>query len=315
MKEQFFIVLSSFILTVICGSVFVRVLRKKKIAQPIYEYVEEHKGKKGTPTAGGLFFIIPASLVFLLSNAEKSRSSFVALAIGIAFMLVGFLDDFIKLKSKKNEGLKPYQKIIFQVGIALIFGAYAYFNGITEFRVPFSTESVDFGVYTVFFDAFIFVATTNCVNLTDGIDGLASSVSLVYLLFLSFIIYKSVGGYDEYITLSVSLIGALSGFLVFNKSKASVFMGDTGSLSLGGFISALSILSGNGFYILILGIVFVLTGISVIIQVAYFKLTKKRVFLMAPFHHHLQMKGLSEEKIVYYYSLLTVLTGAVSLIF
>ena len=256
-----------------------------------------------------------------VSRSEYNIAAFNAVkemvleAKGATSSIALFLDDFIKLKSKKNEGLKPYQKIIFQVGIALIFGAYAYFNGITEFRVPFTSESVDFGVYTVFFDAFIFVATTNCVNLTDGIDGLASSVSLVYLLFLSFIIYKSAEVYDEYITLSVSLIGALSGFLVFNKSKASVFMGDTGSLSLGGFISALSILSGNGFYILILGIVFVLTGISVIIQVAYYKLTKKRVFLMAPFHHHLQMKGLSEEKIVYYYSLLTVLTGAVSLIF
>ena len=315
MKILFFMILSSFALTVVSGVLFVKFSRKKKIGQPIYEYVKTHKDKSGTPTAGGLFFVLPATVVFFAFKGFSDNRAVVAVAVGLAFLIVGFTDDFIKIRSGHNEGLKPYQKIIFQTGIAAIFGVFAFRNGITALNLPFTDYRLETGVFSVFLYGFILVATTNCVNLTDGIDGLAASTSLFYFLAISLVIFKMRGSFDDLSALSFSLIGALSGFLVFNTSKASVFMGDTGSLSLGGFIAAVSVFSNNAVYILLFGIAFVFSGVSVIVQVLYYKATKKRVFLMAPFHHHLQMKGLSEGKIVLLYSLITVLTGAVSLIF
>lgn len=315
MKSFFFLVLASFSLTVVSGFLFVRFARKKKIGQPVYEYVKTHKEKNGTPTAGGLFFILPAAIVFFLFRGFSDNRAAVAVTVGLAFLVVGFTDDFIKIRSGHNEGLKPYQKIIFQTGIAIIFGVFAYRNGITVLNLPFSELKLETGIFSVFLYGFILVATTNCVNLTDGIDGLAASVSLFFFLALSLLIFKLQGVFDDLAALSFSLSGALLGFLVFNKSKASVFMGDTGSLSLGGFIAAVSVFSNNAAFIPVLGITFVFSGVSVIVQVLFFKATKKRVFLMAPFHHHLQLKGFSEEKIVFYYSLVTVLTGAISLIF
>ena len=183
--------------------------------------------------------------------------------------------------------------------------------------------SVNLGLWTIPFAAFIFLAITNSVNLTDGLDGLAGGVSTVYLVFIAILIVMESSALragdipDEYqslILLSVCLIGAIAGFLVFNVSRAKVFMGDTGSLSLGGFIGAVSIFSSNSFFIPLFGIMFVFSSISVIIQVAHFKRTKKRVFLMAPLHHHFQLKGYSESKITFVYCLITALMGLLSIL-
>ena len=294
-------------------------MRKKKAGQPILKYVETHKDKSGTPTMGGLFFILSAIITFLIFKNSQTRLSIVALFIGLSYMIVGFLDDAIKIKSKDNLGLKAYQKIFFQLAIAIASGVFVYTNGLTAFYIPFTMRKVEIGIFSVPVVVFIFLAITNSVNLTDGLDGLASNTSVVYLLFLSLLIYlqsimagdnKTVNiEYENLIFLSISLVGALSGFLVFNTNKASIFMGDTGSLSLGGFIGSISIFSSNSFYIPILGIMFVVSCISVIVQVVYFKKTKKRVFLMAPLHHHFQMKGYSEQKISYIYSVITAILG------
>lgn len=315
--------LSSLILTVILGLISIPLLKKIKAGQTVLKYVETHKDKNGTPTMGGLFFIIPSVVVFILSGT-CARMATVALSIGLAFMAVGFIDDFIKVKLKHNEGLNAYQKILFQGAIAIVSGVFVYLNGITVFHIPFIKSSVNLGVFTVPFVALIFIATTNCVNLTDGLDGLAGSVSAVYLIIIAVLIgvqstslgymYLKPEEYESLQFLSVSLVGGILGFLVFNVSKASVFMGDTGSLSLGGFIAAISIFSSNSFFIPIIGIMFVLSGISVIVQVAYYKKTKKRVFLMAPLHHHFQLKGYSESKISYCYALITAVIGALTVI-
>ena len=315
--------LSSLILTVILGLITIPLLKKIKAGQTVLKYVETHKDKNGTPTMGGLFFIIPSVVVFVLSGT-CARMATVALSIGLSFMAVGFIDDFIKVKLKHNEGLKAYQKILFQGAIAIVSGVFAYLNGITVFHIPFTKSNVNLGIFTVPFVALIFIATTNCVNLTDGLDGLAGSVSTIYLIIIAILIgvqstslgymYLKPEEYESLQALSVSLVGGILGFLVFNVSKASVFMGDTGSLSLGGFIAAISIFSSNSFFIPIIGIMFVLSGISVIVQVAYYKKTKKRVFLMAPLHHHFQLKGYSESTISYCYALITAVIGVLTII-
>ena len=309
--------LSSLIFTFILIKIILPILKKKKASQTILHYLEAHKEKNGTPTMGGLFFILPAVIVYFI--LFPLRISIVSVAIGLSFMIVGIIDDFIKIKFKQNEGLKAYQKILFQLSIAILAGCFCFFNQITVYHIPFTKNNVDLGVFTIPFVAIIFIAITNCVNLTDGLDGLAGSVSAVYLLILTILIglqvktlehmYLLVEEYYSLQVLSCCLIGGILGFLIYNVSKAKIFMGDTGSLSLGGFIGSISIFSSNSLFIPLIGIMFVITGISVIVQVIYYKKTKKRIFLMAPLHHHFQLKGKSESKISYAYALITLIVG------
>ena len=323
MKNFLIYTLVSLTASLICGFFAVPALRRIKAGQPVLKYVETHKDKNGTPTMGGLFFIIPSSVVFLLSGGSN-RLAVVAVTIGLAFMAVGFIDDFLKIKRKTNEGLKPYQKMLFLCVIALFAGIFAYVNGLTVFYLPFTVKVFDAGWFTVPLVAVVFIAMTNSVNLTDGLDGLAASVSFTYLVFLIALICaeKNVFGYiylkpEEYDGLcgyAASIAGGLLAFLFFNSSKASVFIGDTGSLSLGGILGAVSVFSSNGLFIPVLGLPFVTSSLSVIIQVLHFKRTGKRVFLMAPLHHHFQMKGYSETKISFAYSLVTGILGALSVI-
>ena len=323
MKTALFALILSLILTYFAGKLFIPVLNKIKANQTVLKYVEVHKEKNGTATMGGLFFILSAALIFFVFGGGQSRLALVSLTIGLAFLVVGFIDDYIKIKFKQNEGLKAYQKIVFQFSIAIVAGLFCYVNGITDFNVPLLNGKLSLGIWAVPVVAVIFIAITNSVNLTDGLDGLAGSVSAVYLLSILIIIaLQSIyvndnvkREYDKIILLCACLIGAILGFLIFNVNKAKVFMGDTGSLSLGGFIGSISIFSSNAFYIAFIGIMFVISSISVIIQVIYYKRTKKRVFLMSPLHHHFQLKGYTESKIAYMYSLVTALMGAICILF
>ncbi|MBO4251900.1 MAG: phospho-N-acetylmuramoyl-pentapeptide-transferase [Clostridia bacterium] len=316
--------ITSFFLTVFSGVAVIPLLKRVKAGQPILKYVKMHEGKSGTPTMGGLFFILPVSAVFFIFNGFNSRIATVSVAVGLFYMLVGFLDDFLKIKLKHNEGLKPYQKIIFQTAIALLAGVFAFINGLSVIYLPFVKKTVDIGFYIVFAVAFIFIAMTNSVNLTDGLDGLCGGVSVVYCVFIAAIIglernftfqFLKVDEYEGLFLLVFALIGGILGFLLFNTPKAKVFMGDTGSLALGGLLGAISAFSGNILFVPILGFAFAWSALSVIIQVLHYKRTKRRVFLMAPFHHHLQMKGHTETQISFYYSVFTVITGAVAVIF
>ena len=324
MKIYLLAVLISFGLAVMSGVLTIPLLKKIKAGQTVLKYVETHKEKNGTPTMGGLFFIIPSVIVFFLLGGS-GRMAGVAVSLGLAFLIVGFLDDFIKIKFKQNEGLKPYQKIIFQLAISVLAGVFCYVNGITVFYIPFVNKTVSLGVFSIFLVAIIFIAITNSVNLTDGLDGLSAGVCVSYILSLialctvqlSFFgrLYLKGDEYQNLNLLSCSLLGGILGFLIFNTSKAKVFMGDTGSLSLGGFLGALTVFSSNALYMPLLGICFVASSISVIIQVLHYKRTKRRIFLMAPIHHHFQMKGYSESQISYVYSLITVIMGAICVIF
>ncbi len=323
MKNLLISGICALILTVISGLITIPILRKIKAGQTVLKYVKEHKDKNGTPTMGGVFFILPSVLINFIFGGI-GRMTVVSCAIGLAFLIVGFIDDIIKIKLKKNEGLKAYQKIIFQLSIAVVAGVFSFVNGITVFHLPLVKKSIDLGVFTIPFVTFIFVAITNSVNLTDGLDGLAGGVSAVYLIFIAVLISLQTEGlshlylhpeeYGKLVMLAVCLVGGILGFLMFNVNKAKVFMGDTGSLALGGFIGAISIFSSNSFFIPVIGITFVLSGISVIVQVLYFKRTKKRVLLMAPLHHHFQLKGYSEGQISYTYALVTVFFGVLSIL-
>lgn len=316
--------LFAFLLSAASGFVVVPFLRRIKAGQPVLKYVEAHKNKNGTPTMGGLFFIAAAAATFIIYGGTEGRVATVSLTIGLAFMFVGFLDDYLKISLKRNEGLKAYQKIFFQTAISLAAGFFAYKSGIDEFFVPFVKKTINLGWFTVPFIAFVFIAVTNGVNLTDGLDGLAAGTSATYLFFLVALIFAECAAfpdifvkreeYESIMLLACCLIGAIAGFSAFNVSPAKVFMGDTGSLSLGGFIGALSVFSFNTLFIPIIGITFVVSIVSVIIQVAHFKRTKKRVFLMAPFHHHLQLKGASETRIAFIYRVITCITGTLSVI-
>ncbi|MDE6442382.1 MAG: phospho-N-acetylmuramoyl-pentapeptide-transferase [Clostridia bacterium] len=288
-------------------------LKRLKAGQYILGYVKEHKNKSGTPTMGGLAFITAIIAVSLCVLGVGDGRINLTLAITGGYTFVGFLDDYLKISHKENEGLKPYQKIIFQVAISAVAAAYCYVNKLTTLHIPFfKSVSVDIGWGIIPLVIFIFIATVNCVNLTDGLDGLAGGTSTAYLFV--FAVMLAMRG-DAFAEICFIAVGAICAFLVLNVNKASIFMGDTGSLALGGLISCVSIFSGNSLYIPVLGIMFVISGISVIVQVIYYKRTRRRVFLMAPIHHHFQMKGYSECKITYAYVTITALVGIICLLF
>lgn len=313
MKIYLLSLILAFSLSFILMLTVLPLLKKLKAGQYILGYVKEHKSKSGTPTMGGIAFITSIIVIWLFMFGIDNGRAILTLAITGGYAIVGFLDDFLKISHKENEGLKPYQKIIFQVLIAIIAAAYCGVNNLTKLKIPFSGGyefNLGYGIIPLVL--FIFIATVNCVNLTDGLDGLAGGTSVSYLLILG--IMLAVYG-DSTAPLCFIGVGAICGFLMFNMNKASVFMGDTGSLALGGLISCVSIFSNNSLYIPIIGIMFVISGISVIVQVIYYKRTRRRVFLMAPIHHHFQMKGYTECKITYVYSLITALVGIFCLLF
>ena len=305
-------------LSAFCASLFLLLLilpllKRLKAGQYILGYVKEHKDKGGTPTMGGLAFIAAIIIVALCTFGVRDGKINLTLAITGGFAVVGFLDDFLKIYRKENEGLKPYQKIIFQIAIAAVAAAYCYVNKLTFLYVPFGgglNVNISWGIIPLVI--IIFIATVNCVNLTDGLDGLAGGTSSAYLFVSGIMLFIQ---QNQSAALCFIAVGAIAAFLLFNVNKAAIFMGDTGSLALGGLISCISVFSGNSLYIPILGIMFVISGISVIIQVIYYKRTSKRVFLMAPVHHHFQMKGHSECKISFCYFAVTCLVGIFCLIF
>ncbi len=324
MKTQIICFIISSLITLLVGFAFLPFLKKLKLKQPILKYVDEHKSKSGTPTMGGLFFIVGGIFTYLIFNRESSRLSNLTIAITLGFMLVGFIDDYLKIKFKHNEGLSVVQKLLFQLIVSLIASYFSYQSGLDFLYLPFSKVKISLGLYVIFLNVFVFIATVNSVNLTDGLDGLCGSVSLFVFLALALLIilesslfgvtYINRAEYLSLSMLSICFAGGLFGYLVFNTNRASVFMGDTGSLSLGGAISTIAVLSGNTLLIPIIGICYILSSVSVIIQVLHFKRTKKRVFLMAPIHHHFQEKGYTESKITYVYSFITIVLSLLSII-
>lgn len=318
--------IASVALSLLVAPPIVKLMSKLKAKQTVLGYVKQHEHKSGTPTMGGFIFLLP-TIVFSL--VEFKRFSLVATAVTAGFCVLGFLDDYIKIRYARNLGLKPYQKIIGQLGLSFAAGWFVYASKDigTSINLPFTAYMLDMKWGIIPFVMLVYVATTNCVNLTDGLDGLAGYTSVAYFLWFSMLLYfvyddavKS--GNEAYAkeilslcVFSASVLGGLLGYLVFNGYPAKIMMGDTGSLALGAACASVAVFSKNPLLIVTSGIMYVLSGISVILQVLYYKLTKKRIFLMAPFHHHLEMKGLHESKIVTIYFVASMVGGALTLIF
>ncbi len=310
----------SFALSVALGPIVIKAAARLKAGQPILHYVEEHSAKAGTPTMGGWIFILPCAVTALAFGKGWGFARVAAIAT-LAYAVIGFLDDLLKIKRHDNQGLRPYQKIISQLGIAAVLCWYAWRNPTisTLVFVPF-WGTVDVGYWIFPLVAFVYIAGTNAVNLTDGLDGLAANTTAVYMagasVMLGILAAFTPAMADLLGDLNVfcaSVLGGLLGFLLFNTSPAKVFMGDTGSMALGGAVCCVAVFSRLTFYLPLLGIMYVVSCITVIVQVGYFKLSHgKRVFLMAPLHHHLQRKGMSEAKVCALYVALTCLAAAVA---
>ncbi|HEY8423137.1 MAG TPA: phospho-N-acetylmuramoyl-pentapeptide-transferase [Clostridia bacterium] len=316
----------AFIASALITPFVIKIVGKLKARQTILHYVDNHLSKQGTPTMGGIAFISAVIIAMLFS--KFLGSSLMSLAVMTAYGVVGGLDDYIKIKFKQNLGLKPYQKIIAQTLIAIIISIYVFRNKNlgSYILIPFTSIEINLGVFIIPFIIFIFLAVTNSVNLTDGLDGLAGGVTAAFMLSfcaiqLYFVNYLYNEGYNEQvineyvgqIIFGSALTGGVIGYLIYNSYPAKIFMGDTGSLALGGAVACVSVFTKQELLMPIIGAMFVLSSLSVIIQVVYFKATKgKRVFLMAPLHHHYERKGIHEAKITVIYIIVTAVLGVLS---
>jgi len=302
----------------------------KNANQPISKYVPAHEGKRHTPTMGGAIFLISTLIAIFISADITNPYVWGGIITLLGFGLVGFKDDLGKVLSGDNlEGLTPKGKMFLQIIIAILVTAILLYAGFpTELYVPFvKTPLFDLGYAAVAFWILVFLATTNAVNLTDGLDGLATVPSVIALSTLGIIVYvtghaifsqyllvPNIKGVGEVFILAISLAGGLLGFLWYNCYPAEVFMGDTGSLAVGGFIAYLAILGKSEILLVLIGIIFVIETVSVILQVGSFKLREKRIFKMAPIHHHFELKGWAENKIIVRFWMIAFIANILAII-
>lgn len=309
-----YIAIIAFLIVVILGPIFIPMLAKFKFGQTVRDDgPQTHLQKNGTPTMGGVIMII-AILITGLTRAKIDKDLLVGLICITGFGFVGFLDDFIKIKMKRSLGLKAYQKIILQFALALFVAYYQYSASpsATQIMVPFTDYVINLGPLYVPIMMFIIIGTVNAVNLTDGLDGLASGVTLVVSAF--FMILATAVGNSDVAILAAATGGACLGFLGFNSYPAKVFMGDTGSMALGGAVVSFAVLTNSVLLIPIVGGIYFAEAISVIIQVLSFKLTGKRVFKMAPIHHHFEQCGWPETRVVFIFWITTVVLAWIGII-
>lgn len=306
-------IIISTVTALICSAVLTGLLipyfKKKQFGQYIREEgPEAHKAKSGTPTMGGIAFIIAIAVGILATGVDADKIAIILTMI--AFGAVGFIDDYNKIAKKNNLGITPKQKIALQVLFSVGIAAYMMIPGRTLIMIPFFKISMSLGILYLPFIVFVEVAMTNSVNLTDGLDGLASSVTVIVALCFAAVGAKI--GHPTLVIAGVAVAGALLGFLIFNKNPAKVFMGDTGSMALGGVLSGMAIVSGTEFLLPIAGLIYVFEALSVIIQVQYFRKTGgKRFFRMAPLHHHFELGGMNEVQVVAMFSLFTLAVSAI----
>ena len=321
---------SAFIITWILSYIMIPLLRKKKAEQHVRDDgPQTHLVKEGTPTMGGIMIVIGMCAAVLIASVWNDSLSIAIAAFviisTIAFMLIGFIDDSIKLFKKRSLGLRAWQKIVFEFIASIGVACYSYFilNNNSEL-IPFAQNYIDMGVWYIPFTMFVFIAMVNSVNLTDGLDGLAASLTLIDACAYLVIFLVSAFGYSllnnsetynqNVGVFAVAIIGACAAFLCFDRHPAKVFMGDTGSFALGAAITALSTIMGMQLLLPIMGLMFVLSAVSVIIQVGSYKLRGKRVFRMAPLHHHFELGGASETQVLRGYIIATVILAAVSIL-
>lgn len=307
--------LIAFVLSLLLGVAYIDFLKKKTMSQYILdEAPDRHKEKSGTPTTGG-FFIVLSSLiaaVVALFMAEKTSTGAFLLLITFAFyMFAGMQDDIQKIEKHQNKGLSARGKLFLQIAIAILPVLFVTISGRTF--ITFGDYTLNLGWFYPLFGIFVITGVSNAVNLTDGLDGLAASNMVISLMALVFI--NLIMGNIDLAIICAAIAGACLGFLYFNKYPAKVFMGDTGSLALGGVLGTIAVMGKFELWLIPIGIIFLCETLSVILQVTSYKLTGKRIFKMSPIHHHFELCGWSEKKIVFVFSLITFIfcSGAVLL--
>lgn len=296
----------------------IRYLHKIKFGQTEREEgLESHKKKNGTPTMGGLAFILVPTIIyiagsFILPDMRFSQNILIILLAYVGYGLIGFLDDYIIVVKKDNEGLKPGAKFLLQAVLAIIFFMIYRSGSSTEIWIPLADIYIDLGWTYFLLVVLMFTAETNAVNLTDGIDGLCAGLMVIALV--PFAVFASVQHQYPVLVLIIMVIASLLGYLRFNLHPAKIFMGDTGSLALGGFIAAVAMVLKQELLLVIIGFVFVAEVLSVIIQVTHFKRTGKRIFRMAPLHHHFEKGGMTETAVVHRFWAAGILLAALGLL-
>ncbi|PIF03963.1 MAG: phospho-N-acetylmuramoyl-pentapeptide-transferase [Arcobacter sp.] len=320
----------AFFMTVYLMPKFIRWAQSRNANQPIYDLApNSHQLKVGTPTMGGLVFVITTLIATVLTAKLNNIYVIGAIVTIFLFCIIGIKDDLAKItKNQNDEGLSPKMKIVFQIIASLaVISVLFYANHPTDFYIPFAKFPLfDMGFYAIVFWILVMIASTNAVNLTDGLDGLATVPSIISFFTLSLIVY--ITGHailSEYLLLpniklvgelaivGASFMGALIAFLWYNAHPAEIFMGDSGSLTIGGFIGYLAIVAKSEILLFAIGFIFVLEAVSVILQVGSFRYRKKRVFLMAPIHHHFEQKGWTENKIIVRFWIIAFMTNLIAL--
>ena len=298
----------SFLITLILGPIIIPLLKRLKIGQSVREEgPQSHLKKSGTPTMGGIIIFV-ALIITVMTSGMLNKDMYILIFATFGFGLIGFIDDYLIVVRRNNDGLSPRHKLIGQIFVAALLAIYqAYTSEFgTELIIPFlNNQNLDLGLLYVPFIIFVVVGTVNSVNLTDGLDGLASGVTLIVLSFFGLVALN--WGMDSISIFSTALAGACLGFLIHNAHPAKVFMGDTGSMALGGAVAAIAVLLNLPLIIPIVAGIYLIESLSVIIQVTSFKLTGKRVFLMSPLHHHYEQKGWKETKVVAVFWFATVI--------
>ena len=305
----------SFLVTVFMLPRLIKYLHYLKFGQAIREEgPRSHMHKKGTPTMGGISFIVATVLALIIAmfiDSSNIKYYFLFIYTTISFSIIGYIDDMLIVVKKKNDGLAPRKKLMLQILFSIIFYVLVKFiyEDINYIYIPGLEYQLNISYLYMIFVAFWQTGFSNAVNLTDGLDGLATSVTIITTSTFALLAYKE-NNFPVFVFCLV-LVGALIGFLLFNKNPAKIFMGDTGSLALGGILAAISIILHKEIAFIFIGLVYILETLSVIIQVAYFKKTGKRIFKMSPLHHHFELSGYGEVKTVYLFVIIALISSGV----
>ena len=309
------LLLVAFLLTVVMLPKLIKYLHYLKFGQEIrQEGPQSHIHKKGTPTMGGISFILAivvALIIAMFFNSENIKYYLLFIYTTVSFAIIGYIDDMLIVVKKKNDGLSPRKKLLLQIVFSLIFYILVslVYDNVNFIEIPIINYQLNISYLYLLFVIFWQTGFSNAVNLTDGLDGLATSVTIITTGTFALLAYKE--NNFPVLVFCLAIVGALLGFLLFNKNPAKIFMGDTGSLALGGILAAISIILHKEIIFLFIGLVYILETLSVIIQVAYFKKTGKRIFKMSPLHHHFELTGYSEVKTVYIFVIIAVISSAI----
>ena len=305
----------AYFLTVLMLPRLIKYLHELKFGQAIREEgPQSHMHKKGTPTMGGISFIISIIISLVIAmflDSENMKYYFLFVYTTISFSIIGYIDDMLIVVKKKNDGLAPRKKLMLQILFSVIFYILVTFiyKDINYIHIPVLDYKLNISYLYLIFIVFWQTGFSNAVNLTDGLDGLATSVTIITTTTFALLAYKE--NNFPVLVFCLTIVGALLGFLLFNRNPAKIFMGDTGSLALGGILAAISVILHKEVAFLFIGLVYILETLSVIIQVAYFKKTGKRIFKMSPLHHHFELSGYGEVKTVYIFVIIAVISSAI----